>query len=145
MKKILLILLIIGAGFYAQAQNNERIKAFKTAYITEQLNLNSAEAEKFWPIYNEFESRMQELRRQERKEIHQKLRTGFDTMSDREAEALIEKAMQIRAQEFQLGNELYSKLRGVVSAKKIIKLKIVEDDFKRRLLERIKKRKGNNN
>lgn len=32
----------------------ERIKALKVAYITKELNLTSAEAEKFWPVYNDY-------------------------------------------------------------------------------------------
>ena len=45
----------------------ERIKAFKTGYLTQELDLSSAEAEKFWPIYNEYEKKMFELRVEKRK------------------------------------------------------------------------------
>jgi len=31
----------------------ERLKSMKVAYITQELNLTPAEAEKFWPVYNE--------------------------------------------------------------------------------------------
>ena len=34
------------------------MKALKTAHITDQLDLTSAEAEKFWPIYNEFDAKL---------------------------------------------------------------------------------------
>lgn len=145
MKKTILIAFLVLASSALTAQNNERIKAFKMGYITEQLNLSTTEAEKFWPIFNTFEEKMSALRKRERDEIKQKLRSGFDTMSDSEAEVLITKSMEIADQQHQLRAQLTKDLRGVISAKKIIKLKLVEDDFKRRLLERYKKRQGKRN
>ena len=34
-------------------EKRDQIKAMKVAFITTELDLNSAEAEKFWPVYNE--------------------------------------------------------------------------------------------
>lgn len=62
MKKYLLILaLFLGSIPALKAQdgeqppNEERIKALYVAYITQQLNLNADEAQKFWPIHAQFE------------------------------------------------------------------------------------------
>ena len=59
MKKLLLILFLFSASFSMQAQdggNNrqEKIEALKIAFITQKLKLTPAEAEKFWPIYNQY-------------------------------------------------------------------------------------------
>jgi Skp family chaperone for outer membrane proteins len=56
MKKFILFLAVFaGISYICAAQPpKERIKALKTAYITQELNLTSAEAEKFWPVYNEY-------------------------------------------------------------------------------------------
>ncbi len=66
MKKILLILLaIIGCSSFTMAQNGngrEKIQALKVAFITQKLHLTSAEAEKFWPVYNQYESEITQLR-----------------------------------------------------------------------------------
>ncbi len=77
MKKILLFLtLFVGISYICAAQPpREKIKALKIAYITKELNLTSAEAEKFWPVYNEYfaeiekvikESEPDELKREEK-------------------------------------------------------------------------------
>ena len=61
MKKIVLFVLFMSAAFssvHAQQDKHEKIRAFKTAYLTEQLSLTSSEAEKFWPVYNEYENKM---------------------------------------------------------------------------------------
>lgn len=66
MKKILLIILaIIGCSSFTMAQNGngrEKIQALKVAFITQKLHLTSAEAEKFWPVYNQYESEITQLR-----------------------------------------------------------------------------------
>lgn len=66
MKKYLLILLIIFGSFsFVSAQNGqnaEKIQALKIAFITQKLQLTSSEAEKFWPVYNNYENEIRQLR-----------------------------------------------------------------------------------
>lgn len=68
MKKYLLIILIFFGSFpFAYAQNGngqraEKIQALKIAFITQKLHLTSAEAEKFWPVYNEYNNEIRNLR-----------------------------------------------------------------------------------
>ena len=38
----------------------EKIKAEKVAYLTDYMDLTSAEAQKFWPVYNQAESEKME-------------------------------------------------------------------------------------
>ena len=77
MKKILLLLVVLmSIGYISNAQPpKERIKALKVAYITKELNLSATEAEKFWPVYNEYfaeiekvigENEPDELKREEK-------------------------------------------------------------------------------
>lgn len=66
MKKILLITTILmGSLFVVKAQDDqpgdeakrqEKIKALYVAYITQELNLNADEAQKFWPLHAQFET-----------------------------------------------------------------------------------------
>jgi hypothetical protein len=67
MKKILLIMvLFLGVAGVSVAQDEDgkkdggRLEAMKIAYLTNKLNLSTEEAQKFWPIYNEY---MSEVRR----------------------------------------------------------------------------------
>jgi hypothetical protein len=66
MKKFLLITTILmGSLFVVKAQDDqpgdeakrqEKIKALYVAYITQELNLNADEAQKFWPLHAQFET-----------------------------------------------------------------------------------------
>ena len=62
-------------SFKAQGKkgSREKIKALKVAYLTEQLNLTSSEAEKFWPIYNRFEKERYKLYYVKRSEIKKRI------------------------------------------------------------------------
>jgi len=144
MKKIVIIIFLISAGMVAQRPNHERIKAFKTAHITQELNLTSAEAEKFWPIYNAFDEKLMALRMKERSEIFMKTRNeGLDSLTDDEANILIDRMLAMKATELEYRKELAENLRKVISPKKIILLHKAEESFKKMLLERLKERRGN--
>lgn len=62
MKKIvLLFVLFIASGHVLLAQEERkpeagRIEALKIAYLTRKLNLSTEEAQKFWPVYNNYTS-----------------------------------------------------------------------------------------
>ena len=68
MKKNLLILtLLLGSFSAVKAQNDqpvdetkkqEKIKALYVAYISQQLELNPEEAQKFWPVHTQFETEL---------------------------------------------------------------------------------------
>ena len=64
MKKIILFLFVFaGLGYICAAQppKGERLKAIFAAYVTKELNLTSGEAEKFWPVYNEYRSEIEKV------------------------------------------------------------------------------------
>ncbi len=142
MKKIILLLLLIGT-FNATAQefkNRERIKALKVAFITERLELTSTEAQKFWPIYNTFEDDHNKFRRQS---FENRKSTDFDNLSEQDAKALLDTMISIENQKSKLREKFLSDLMKVLPAKKIIQLKVAEDEFNKRMLEEMKKRRGN--
>jgi len=66
MKKYLLILILMFGSFsFVFAQNGQRaekIQELKIAFITQKLQLTSAEAEKFWPVYNSYDNEIKQLR-----------------------------------------------------------------------------------
>lgn len=59
MKRFLLLLMILAGSLWANAQKagsrSEKIQALKIAFITQKLQLNPEEAQKFWPVYNQYQ------------------------------------------------------------------------------------------
>ena len=70
MKKILLLtlfLLNINYFCYSQVQNRKNnIEAIQIAYLTRELSLSPDEAQKFWPIYNEYRDELVAVRKEVR-------------------------------------------------------------------------------
>ncbi len=60
MKRLLLLTLFAFTILISVAQNGNRLEALKIAYITKRLDLSPYEAQRFWPIYNQY---AEELRR----------------------------------------------------------------------------------
>jgi len=65
-KYLLLFLVILGSVSGIKAQNEEetrgeKIEALKIAFITQKLQLTPDEAQKFWPVYNQYENEIRSL------------------------------------------------------------------------------------
>lgn len=140
MRTLLIIALLTTTGLFAQ--RGERVRAYKTAHITEALSLTTAEAEKFWPIYNKHEESIRELKQSERQMIR-RMETDLEGMSEKEADELLAKSIDHKKQMLAQFESLVAELKGVISNKKILLLQKAEEDFKRMLLRRMNERKKN--
>ncbi|MEY4038794.1 MAG: hypothetical protein RIR67_1106, partial [Bacteroidota bacterium] len=93
--KILPILVLFSSlNFYAQGEKmkekREQIKTMKVAFLTTELDLTSAEAEKFWPVYNAFEDKQFELRHQKMGAFIKKIKDGsVSQMTEKEASTFL--------------------------------------------------------
>ena len=140
-KKLLpLLLLLFSTIFYAQGESmsekREQIKTLKVAFFTTELGLTNAQAEKFWPIYNAFDSKQFELRHQKMRAFMKRMNDGsLDKISEKEANAFLVQIHDTEEELFLLRKKFTSNLRGILPASKIIKLKKAEEDFNRKLLQ----------
>ena len=145
MKKfILLVLLLITTFSYSQnGRKLERIKALRIAYISNKLNLTTEEAQKFWPVFNTFDTKQFDLRLK-KKQLMIKLKPeNSGSISDKDMSNLLNESEDLD-NEIQLNRRTFIKnLQGIISAQKILILKQLEDDFKNEILKQIKNRRQN--
>jgi hypothetical protein len=132
--------LLVSFSFYAQNgkidEKREKIKEYKVAFLTTELELTSAEAEKFWPIYNAFDDKQFELRHEKMKTYLRKLDDdNINSISEKEAATLLSQIESTDKELYVLKEKYNSNLKKILSAKKILKLKKSEDDFNRKLLK----------
>lgn len=143
MKQLLIILLVsVGLSSIAQKGGNnrdreEQIQAQKVAFISSVLNLSPKEAEVFWPVYNEYDAKIEETRKAGRK-LHKELR-NMDEMSAEEAYSKTEELFAIDKKENAIRTEYLGKFAQVLDKKKAAKVFLAEERFKRELLKKIKK------
>ncbi len=148
MKKILLLIGLVFVSFGSFAQNGprERMKAFKVAYITEQLSLSSKEAQQFWPIYNTHEETINRLKAQEKKMVKRLKATndGPDGLTDKQAGDFLSNYLKAEEQKSIARQKLITDLQQILSNKKILRLIKAESDFNKRILEKIRERRNRN-
>ena len=145
-KNILVVVFLLATTtllFGQRRPDKEKIKALKGAYITEQLDLTSTEAQVFWPIYNAHQERMEAFRNQERAEIYGKLR-DMESLSDSEIEALFQDLVTLENDKHKVSQQFLKDIRKVISAKKTFLLLKTENGFKRRLLQQYRQKHGGN-
>ncbi|GGD23950.1 Spy/CpxP family protein refolding chaperone [Hyunsoonleella pacifica] len=143
MKQLTTIILVLFCTLstYAQPRHSERIKSLKIAFITDQLNLTTEEAQKFWPVYNDFEEKTSKIRFEKIRSIRNNIRNNYDSLTDEEAKALIKKMSAAENKLHELRNTYHAKIMDIIPAKKIIKLKIAEEDFKKKMLKELRNRR----
>lgn len=145
MKPVLFILLVLLlAPLFSVAQPpdeepkqemQEYIKTQKIAFISTELSLTSEEAEKFWPVYNEYDAKMEDIRK-ERRGYMKDLKTIND-LSDDKAYELTEKILDCDTREAEIRKEYLIKFAEVLDKKKAAKVFMAEEKFKRELLREI--------
>jgi Skp family chaperone for outer membrane proteins len=134
---ITLLILLVTTASFAQKSKHEKIKALKVAFITEQLDLTPKEAQTFWPIYNVYEDKMYEIHAAERT-LLRTIRTDWDTLSEADAQSAITNIRKAEQQKMAAKETLVSQLRTTLSYKKTLILLRAEEEFKRKLLNRLR-------
>lgn len=148
-KLIVLITILFAMSSNAQGgrffkEKKDKIKALKIAYITNELSLTSEEATKFWPLFNAFEDKQNEIRKQKMKSYLDRTdEDAIDKLSDKEATNLLAQMESTEDELFQLKKKFIASLKGVISPLKILKLKKAEEGFNRKLLQQYRDKRKN--
>lgn len=145
MKKIHLITviaLLISALTFAQGGKfRDQIKASKVAFITNELNLTTTEAEKFWPLYNTFDDKQREIKKERIKGYRNRLDDSEDKLTEKEAAAALAQMEKTEDELHQLRKKFIADLKAILPATKILKLKKADEDFNRKLLKQYKNKR----
>jgi Spy/CpxP family protein refolding chaperone len=127
---------------HAQQDRRDKIENMHTAYITEKINLTPDQAKRFWPVYDQYRSDLQELQKQRRQNAQTiKEAGGIDNMSDADVQKLVTNEIDIKTRELDLHKKYVVKFQEVISLKQVAKLFMAEEQFKLYLLDQLKKRK----
>lgn len=146
MKKVIFILLVL-APFFTMAQpgmddgenRNEKVESLKRAYITQELNLSPAEAEKFWPVYNQHDDQRREFRKTAKGHM-QKLEESGKSADAFNAE--VKALTELRKQEADEDANFLMQSAQIIGYEKTAKLPKTEMEFRKILAQEIGKGPG---
>ncbi len=128
----------------SHAQNfeahKEKIEAEKVAFLTKKINLTVEEAQLFWPVYNEMQEQRNEVHKEKHELIH-KLKNDFDNLEDDELEEIADRFIEIELLEANLKKKYHEKFKKILPIQKLIKYYHAERQFKKYLMEQIRKDK----
>ncbi len=119
----------------------DKIEQLKIAYITKELDLTTAEAEKFWPAYNEMSNAIRKEKKS-RREKSQALKTNFETLTEAEIQKKATGILDSEIAEAKLKKEHTEKIAKIIGYKKAVQLLNVEQRFKKELLKKLNERQG---
>ena len=131
----ILIFFVLGLNTFL-AQPNNKVEALRADYIAKRMNFSNAESEKFWPLYNEYNDKLVAIKRNLRQAFHK----SNENMSEAEAEILCQLEMQSRQAELDVHKQYYEKIKAIIGAKKMVKLRAAEEDFKKEIVKILKER-----
>ena len=126
----------------ADGRNNmsEQVQIERIAYFTEQIGLTAEEAQLFWPIYNEMDSKRNTLF-EERASIIKKFMDDSNSLADKQIDEQLNRLKVIQQEEMALPVEYDTKFRKVLPARKVMKLYVAEMGFRNYLLQKMRNRR----
>lgn len=113
-----------------------KMKAERVSFLTDKLQLTVEEAEKFWPVYNEYLSKREEMMFGKR----ERMTRNFDPsqLSDEEMNKMLDDILDQEIKLAQLKKDYFIKLKEVLPVRKVLKLQRVEQEFMNHMLNQIR-------
>jgi S-adenosylmethionine synthetase len=113
-------------------EHYQRIEAIKVAFITKKLDLTTEEAQKFWPVYNNYQKELMELMRK-RREDRQK--TDIDPNDKINVDLTYESKM------LELKKKYKKNYLKAIPAEKVLLLYQAEREFREHLIKQLNHRR----
>ena len=120
----------------AQGPRVEKVRALKAAYITEKLNLTSAQSERFWPVYHRYEEELMSTRQ---KYIKQNRK---DAKTEEEAKRMIEGNLDFQEAAVDIRRKYKTEFLKIISAQQLADLYTSEREFRQMLMQKLKEKRG---
>ena len=126
------IFLISSLSLMAQRPSMEEIKtrfhAEKVAYLKTRIDLTSDEADKFWPVYNEYDSKHVDIQIAYMN-LERKVMMSKETPSDDEIISFIKDYYTKQQEEEELNEKYYERFLKILPPKKVLNLYRAEKDY----------------
>jgi len=142
MKKTLLSLIVLTftlASFSQKEKEEDKIEKLRIAFLTEELNLSVEDSQKFWPVYNEYQTTKKQID-SETKAMMKKMKS--EKPSDAEVRQTIDEMSDLKLSAVKNEKEYLTQSLEVLGGEKTLKLIHSEKEFRRRVLKKLRERRG---
>ena len=129
---------IIAQNFERRDEVMKRIEAIKVGFFTKELDLTPEEAKAFWPVYEEYQNRL-EAQKDARRVLLNNVAKFPEEMNDDELNELIDHRTEQAKQALDARLDFIQSIREFLPPIKVVRYYKAEDEFRSNVLERIKK------
>jgi Spy/CpxP family protein refolding chaperone len=122
-----------GRGLGGRQGRLSQLENAKIAYLTDKISLTQDQAQKFWPVYNEFTDK--------RRDLNKRLRLlrmdNADGLTDQQIKDNLTQGLALRQSEVNLEKEYFDKFQKVLTIRQVGKLFMAERQFTKEVLKRV--------
>lgn len=148
MKKIVAYILFFAFFVVASAQPHdskhkdrwEKYRSEKIAFLTTNLELTPAEAQRFWPVYNQLEKERWESQKL-RREMEEKVLEAKETMPDQKIKELTREFAGSMKKEADMLASYNEKFLDILPPRKVLKLYKYENEFRMYMIKKWRDKK----
>lgn len=136
---------MLSLPFFAFSQEmnelNERRKRMQTrkiAFVSNSLEISPKQSESFWPIYNVYSSELKSIYLKKKK-VRRNYMLNKQSMNDVDLGLVIDSLFNLDKEYLDLKIKYVKQFSNIISNKQMFELYIIEENFKKDLLRKIKK------
>jgi hypothetical protein len=133
---LIFVLMIPLIRLKAQNPNLEKFSTYKIGFLTKKLNLTSQEAEKFWPVYNDYQKQKIFIQR-EKIILMRDFNQNESILDDSQLTEIGDKLIKYISEESSLAVTFHKKLKEVLPPAKVIRYYQAENQYKIQLLNQL--------
>ena len=120
----------------------ERFKSEKIAFLTMEMNITPAEAQAFWPIYNEIEQKKDEALGQIIK-AYKDMNAAIEANNQKEIDKCLTAYLQAQEKLREIENYAAEQYKTVLPVEKVAKLYVGEEKFRRQNIRKLHNSQAN--
>ena len=121
-----------------KAERLSQLENAKIAFISSRVSLTQEQAQRFWPLYNEFSTKRRELNRNGR--LLRRDITAAET--DQQIRDNMQQSFAARQQELNLEKDYFERFQKVITLRQVAQLLNAERDFTKEVIKRVAGRRG---
>ncbi len=143
---LLTVLVACGSSFgqadqvtaQSQGQGNlDKVRAAEVTYLSEKMNLSTAEAEKFWPVYNQYTAEMQQLINERKLAL-----SAQGTATDAQADQALKDEFTFRKKALDIQERYKSEFLKVLPPRKVALFYKSREEFRAKVVDELSRRRA---
>lgn len=122
------------------AQPGDKMGKFheeKISFFTEKLDMSDKEADKFWPVHEDFHNRNMKINEEERILLDY-YNSNYEAMSDEEVHEHLEKYIALQKKRVELGAKYHMKFIEILGERKTMRMYALDREFRKHILRQFR-------